>query len=392
MFKTFVPTVEEWASTVVIGTRPPSAHGRVSLILAEYHAIKGKITKDQLRPNIEKRKILLLRLGIVAKAFVFTNASSPYVGCFISLGMKADKQLDAMSKAASAWGKVRTILAPSGGAHGVTKTIQHHFFRSESETTPDPAPTSSRNYWLEALDPKHRSWGHEDRSLGLFDRWKLDTTTTLGFFDWLEHKHLGQGMLQVQYLAPDERWRFMCIFGDDKLMYRHQAMLHPEGPDGRRLEPFSSRGLFSAHSGSHVAIWVCSPDGIFYTHQHEVSKFHHSSFLSGKRVLAAGEWVVSNGRLLLISHKTGHYAATPIHLYRALQLLRLRLDLSKTVVEIMVSQTIIKHINALDFIDKSGEHARCASITVDGLVADMKTKAKEYCARHADWSGVHTTA
>ena len=46
---------------------------------------------------------------------------------------------------------------------------------------------------------------------------------------------------------------------------------------------------------------------IFASKQQIVGKFHHSSFLSGKPVAAAGEIIVEKGILKLVSHRSGHY-------------------------------------------------------------------------------------
>ena len=374
-----LPTNDEWAASIFSAYRP-TAHSNAARILAEYHSLPGG------PKNTEQRKTLLVSLGIVAKAFVVSNSSSPYVSCFADLGMRIDKQIETMRNAAKAWGTARKIFAPSQSHFGKSNALQHHQMH-------DPTPTSSGNYWLESLDPKHRSWGHED-SEHLFDRWKSDTTTTLGFFDWLEHKNLGQGMPQVQYLAPDERWKYLCVFGDDKLMYRHRAMLYPDSTEGKALDLFTTHGLSTVHSGVNFAIWVCSPEGTFYTFRHILSKFHHSTFLSGNRVLAAGEWVVSNGKLLLISHKTGHYAATPINLYRALQLLKVRVDLSKTVVQITNYQTHSKkYFNALQLIANAGKPELCDEIIdASGQIANIQDEAVSRCARNESWNNYYFSA
>ncbi len=36
-------------------------------------------------------------------------------------------------------------------------------------------------------------------------------------------------------------------------------------------------------------------------------RFHHSSFLAGAPVKAAGEWLVVDGQVMAITDKTGHY-------------------------------------------------------------------------------------
>lgn len=41
---------------------------------------------------------------------------------------------------------------------------------------------------------------------------------------------------------------------------------------------------------------------------HETGRFHHSSFVAGAAVAAAGEMTVHHGRILALSNSSGHYA------------------------------------------------------------------------------------
>jgi hypothetical protein len=59
---------------------------------------------------------------------------------------------------------------------------------------------------------------------------------------------------------------------------------------------------------SGMAIWVQGPSGRFYSSlESQTGKFHHSSFLAGRQVKAAGDWKVLQGKLKLISAVSGHY-------------------------------------------------------------------------------------
>lgn len=83
---------------------------------------------------------------------------------------------------------------------------------------------------------------------------------------------------------------------------------------------FSADGLpFDTTLGSAVdeqgeehrtgrAIFVISRTGKLYaSKRHKVGVFHHSSFVNGEPVLAAGELGVSKGVIRLVSHRSGHY-------------------------------------------------------------------------------------
>jgi len=90
------------------------------------------------------------------------------------------------------------------------------------------------------------------------------------------------------------------------------------GVHGARLwkgdTAFDTSRLQTAFSGLGFAIWVLSPKDRFYAGSHKIGQFHHSSFLSGEKVLAAGEMVVSGGQLRLLTGKSGHYKPKLEHL------------------------------------------------------------------------------
>lgn len=99
------------------------------------------------------------------------------------------------------------------------------------------------------------------------------------------------------------------------------------------LHEHGGQRLLSPHGGNitqeqahlwndHSMIWVCAPhpltgNATFYTSVCVRDQFHHSSFLQGKGVIAAGEWIVRDGYLLRISGCSGHYKPPLDFLYRA---------------------------------------------------------------------------
>jgi hypothetical protein len=71
---------------------------------------------------------------------------------------------------------------------------------------------------------------------------------------------------------------------------------------------FDTRNATSVHSSSPRAIFVMDSNGTFYASNDQmIGDFHHSSFLAGGAVAAAGELEVENGVLKTISDKSGHY-------------------------------------------------------------------------------------
>src|SRR5262245_28087078 len=71
---------------------------------------------------------------------------------------------------------------------------------------------------------------------------------------------------------------------------------------------FDTRNAPPAQSSAPRAIFVMDSNGTFYaSNHHMVGDFHHSSFLAGAAVAAAGELEVENGVLKAISNRSGHY-------------------------------------------------------------------------------------
>lgn len=109
----------------------------------------------------------------------------------------------------------------------------------------------------------------------------------------------------VKYLTAAQRAR-CCVEIDQQLLNLR------EFDDAGRfigLKPFNTNSGGSGFSGQgRRAIWVQGPSGRFYTStDFQVGRFHHSSFLSGRDVKAAGDWQVNDGFIEYISAMSGHY-------------------------------------------------------------------------------------
>jgi hypothetical protein len=86
------------------------------------------------------------------------------------------------------------------------------------------------------------------------------------------------------------------------------------GPNGAAGTKLDTCGMKTHERGDGWAIFAISPDGKIYSASHAVGIFHHSSFLSGGKVKAAGEWLVRDGKVIAITDKTGHYKVGAAHL------------------------------------------------------------------------------
>lgn len=74
---------------------------------------------------------------------------------------------------------------------------------------------------------------------------------------------------------------------------------------GVGLHPFDTTS-----SSNDTFIFVMTGDGAIYSGDKQLVQ-HHSSFLAGREVAAAGSWVVRSGRPGLITNMSGHYQ-TPV--------------------------------------------------------------------------------
>lgn len=362
-----IPSRAQWQS-MVQGLQPSADVDRCTALVLAYQL--------KLAADTDERLQVLDNIDAATGDYLDAHGmAGPGPRAVMLLHLAAAKERRMIGKATHAWGVARKVFGPSVGAVGPTHTLQH-YFAGEAD------PNARRNYWLESADPRHRSWGHQPAREALFDRW-VHAPTTEDFWTWLDRHATAESrnIPSVAYLAPDQRYQYQ-VFHQGRLLYVHQS-LNPAAPPvaaaaPNPLVPFSTRTFSSIVSGPGFAIWVCSPQGTFYSNVQTEDVFHHSSFLAGGRVLAAGEWVVADGKVKLINHKSGHYRPTPMDLYRALGELQQVTDLNETIVGIVVPDAVLrfKYIKATDFLNTGGQADHCAAVRDhNGLVATTAFKA-----------------
>ena len=140
----------------------------------------------------------------------------------------------------------------------------------------------------------------------------------------MQSKYLGEETgavwgTKVKYLTNVEREAYKLQIKDGKLFTS----------DG---VPFDTSGT-SRINGK--AIFVMDKNGnIFASNVQEIGLFHHSSFLAGGPVAAAGEISVSNGIVKAVTLRSGHYQPPVSYLYQfLLQLRKMGIDISKIEIE-----------------------------------------------------------
>ena len=87
------------------------------------------------------------------------------------------------------------------------------------------------------------------------------------------------------------------------------------GADG---SPFDTTRMVTVFSGTGFGIYVMSVQGNLHSTSHAAGFRHHSSLLGGAPVAGAGELQVRNGKLMLLSNKSGHYTPDVFNLLKTL--------------------------------------------------------------------------
>jgi len=177
-----------------------------------------------------------------------------------------------------------------------------------------------RNYYLERIDPQHRPGfflsGHYQawmqrgqKSTSFWDA--MDDVEADGKDDWdREWIRTGvkpEGYLQVWGYDQSARWD-QCVYFDGNVL-----------KCAKDDSPFKSDDKETVNAGKGWAIFVCSMPIVesdatrqfnhyIFSGTHERGVQHHTSFLAGKPVMAAGEWIVdTTGTIRVMSAKSGHY-------------------------------------------------------------------------------------
>jgi hypothetical protein len=130
------------------------------------------------------------------------------------------------------------------------------------------------------------------------DEPKFDTMPLL---DKYHGEHLGQDVFRngpVRYLDEIQRQDFRLHVDKDGLLRNSDGDL------------FDTADAVSAHGGpgGGRATFVMDKNGDIYSSlEQKVGRFHHSSFLGGEPVAAAGELGVTDGKVHLVTNNSGHY-------------------------------------------------------------------------------------
>jgi len=176
---------------------------------------------------------------------------------------------------------------------------------------------ADQSYWLERVDPQHRPGFKLSPEYGSWLASAHAIAMRQPFWDYVGGRGADMGTVRmVKGLDPTS---------DDPIPLLENYRITFDATRAARDffgDIFTTKEMETHFSGKGWAIYVCSPAGALYSRSHEVAVFHHSSFLGGRPVAAAGEILIDeNGKVRFITGKTGHYRAGLAEMRRLVQLL-----------------------------------------------------------------------
>lgn len=179
-------------------------------------------------------------------------------------------------------------------------------------------------YYPEMISSHHLGMPFYRRLQQLYKNFIKNSLASLEFEQWLTTESGNEAIkevaekdqasikdLQITRLTKTTRTAFRVNF----VLGENGAKIHYNG------QPLDTR-TFSTITGPGKAIFVIGCDGYMYIGSHDIGRFHHSSFFAGQPVVCAGEIITdSEGKLIEITDKSGHYNPKNPHLLNALYFL-----------------------------------------------------------------------
>lgn len=227
------------------------------------------------------------------------------------------------------------------------------------------------HYWVEAIYPRHHTI-----SMLLHHFW-TSSDTKLSFANWVKAKDLSDEQLQAIKATSEDRASSDAAYRQASLILKDEeisqiadekmrdsnsdtcelteadfahlsiekykvAYLSPSQREAFRIAIEPGANILKNRDGQPMVgafAFVMGHDQSIFANVHEVSRFHHSSFLSGQTVMAAGEFMTNEaGEITEITNKSGHYKPTTKQMFALLvRLESLGVDLSKIRLRLMGS-------------------------------------------------------
>ncbi|KAF9111805.1 hypothetical protein BGX27_004409 [Mortierella sp. AM989] len=252
--------------------------------------------------------------------------------------------------------------------------------KGSSAVTTEEALVLLTEHWLEMSDIKHRYGTNLKHCATVnnttalqsafttkpYHEYWLTQETSQNFFFWLD-KGEGKDLnfeerprtcldeQRVRYLQEHERIHYAVEAVDGLLYYKisnkpvHTLSSEIKAgdsidvstvlPDKNEHDDEATRLEKKRIRNKAKFIYVTDPRGTLYVAQKVKGKFHHSSFLGGGSVCAAGGIVINNGKLLKITPNSGHYRPGQLHFDKLLKNLK---DMGISLEDVKISYGILK--------------------------------------------------
>ena len=272
----------------------------IDILLGEYHKV-GKTDVQKLKLVILIRRYCrewLSDPGKVKKAQKKSSFRQQYVQGLL------DETTNEINGPAMAQGMQQMKDGKQTG-QPITKNMEEH-----SIELLQPRATAKGKWQLKANIQLSRSSAPQVQ--GQWDQHNvgkpMDQADVVNLLDFVQDKK-NKGMLQrdLQYLQKKDRVSFELRFSmEDSRCHRGGSGNPHSSPNGEK-EMYAIDGMELIYTANQPA---------------KAGAFHHSSFLSGRPVLCAGEIELQQGMIRYIDNGSGHYKPTTQHLLDCIQVLK----------------------------------------------------------------------
>ncbi|KAK1930689.1 IQ domain-containing protein IQM2 [Phytophthora citrophthora] len=166
-----------------------------------------------------------------------------------------------------------------------------------------------KDFWLEASDPQHR-YGFNLRAFHKV--WKQEMAEQkegcacqdTSFFHWLDY---GNGKnLDLPECTQQELRSTRVEYCDAQQRKNYELEFVSNGEEEVSVQYATSECVVHTDERSKW-IFVLDLSGRMYLGRKRKGRFHHSSFVSGGPILAAGKIIIKNGVILAIEPHSGHF-------------------------------------------------------------------------------------
>ncbi|RDV00893.1 hypothetical protein DWV00_03955 [Trinickia dinghuensis] len=267
--------------------------------------------------------------AVVAFYLRYPSETAATENAFASIAERPAPVVPVRRRAASFSGRPSAPEPVSSPAPTPSRARSNSVPISRPPPQPQPQLALRPNYLVEKADPLHRSMhAVPSRSglgmtklLALWTEARTGGSTDLPFFYWLEEQNPASlEMASVGYLTKEQRRKHLLFVIDGKFLHVAESA----------SANYSTEGRGSMSDGKvDWCIFVLSPDDVLFAGGYRMGEFHHSSFLAGDKIKAAGQICVIDGKLMGITPKSGHYHPGPDELCTMLKFLaERRIDLS----------------------------------------------------------------